>query len=157
MFKIAKKDLYEAFQSAPDVLFVGAAGNSDNDVEFDEFIPSSFELPNLLITGAVDQAGEATSFTSGGQTVKVYANGFEVDSYVPGGRRMKLSGTSMASPNVTNLAAKLLARDPSLTPREVIELIEAGAEDFGQDTPMFVINPKRSMELLEEKVARKSG
>jgi hypothetical protein len=157
MFNIAKRDLYEAFQNAPDVLFVGAAGNSDNDVEFDEFIPSSFELPNLMIVGAVDQAGETTSFTSGGRTVAVYANGFEVDSYVPGGNRMELSGTSMASPNVANLAAKLLARDPSLTPEQVIELIKSGADDFGKDQPMWVINPQRSMELLEKKVARKSG
>ena len=107
--------------------------------------------------GAVDQAGEATGFTSFGRTVEVYSNGFEVDSYVPGGRRMKLSGTSMAAPNVTNLAAKLLARDPSLKPEDVIRLIKDGAEDFGKDKPMFVINPKRSMELLEKRLAKKSG
>jgi hypothetical protein len=157
MFSIAKKDLEAAFRAAPNVLFVGAAGNSDTDVEFDGFIPSAFELPNLLITGAVDQAGEATGFTSHGRTVEVYANGFEVDSYVPGGRRMALSGTSMAAPNVTNLAAKLLARDPSLKPEDVIRLIKDGAEDFGKDKPMMVINPKRSMELLEKKLASKSG
>ena len=56
----------------------------------------------------MDQAGEATTFTSFGPTVNVYSNGFEVDSYVPGGDRLKFSGTSMASPNVVNLAAELL-------------------------------------------------
>lgn len=157
MFAMAKKDLEAAFRSAPDVLFVGAAGNSDTDVEFDEFIPSAFELPNLIIAGAVDQAGEATGFTSHGRTVAVYSNGFEVDSYVPGGKRMRLSGTSMSAPNVTNLAAKLLARDPSLKPEEVIQLIKGGAEDFGEGKPMWVINPKRSMELLEKRLASKSG
>ena len=37
-----------------------AAGNSDNDVNFDEVIPSSFDLPNMITVGAVDQAGEET-------------------------------------------------------------------------------------------------
>ncbi len=157
MFEIARRDLHEAFTSAPEILFVGAAGNSDNDVEFDQFIPSGFKMPNLLITGAVDQAGEPTVFTSSGRTVAVYSNGFEVDSYVPGGNRMKLSGTSMASPNVVNLAAKLLAMDPSLTPAQVVKLIKEGSDDFGKKEPMLVISPKRSVELLKERLGKKSG
>jgi hypothetical protein len=36
---------------------------------------------------------------------------------VPSGERVPLSGTSMASPNVANLAGKLAALDPALTPR----------------------------------------
>ncbi|MGB9069829.1 MAG: S8 family serine peptidase [Candidatus Acidiferrales bacterium] len=68
-----------------------------------------------------------TPFTSYGDTVVVDADGFEVESYVPGGARLKLSGTSMASPNVVNLAAKLFALDPSLTPAQAIGLIEQGA------------------------------
>ena len=52
----------------------------------------------LRVVGAVDQAGDPTDFTSGGRNVKVYANGFQVESYVPGGGTMKMSGTSMASP-----------------------------------------------------------
>lgn len=155
MFDIVKNDLEEAFKNAPEILFVGGAGNSDNDVEFDQFIPPAFALPNLMIAGAVDQAGQATGFTSFGRTVTVYSNGFEVESYVPGGNRMKLSGTSMASPNVVNLAAKLLARDPKLTPPEVARLIVDGADDMGIDRPMLVINPKRSFELLEERHARR--
>ncbi|MCZ6765969.1 MAG: S8 family serine peptidase, partial [bacterium] len=157
MFNITKADLYKAMKDAPGILFVAGAGNSDNDVEFDDFIPSGFDLPNVLVSGAVDQAGEPTSFTSFGSTVTVYSNGFEVDSYVPGGRRMKLSGTSMASPNVANLAAKLIAKDPTLTPHNVIQLIEDGADDFGTDNPMLVINPKKSLELLTRRTARKSG
>jgi hypothetical protein len=152
MFKITRDGLYNAIASAPDIIFCVAAGNSDNDVEFDEFIPSGFDLPNVLVSGAVDQAGEATGFTSEGRTVRVYANGFEVDSYVPGGNRVKMSGTSMASPNVANLAGKLVARDPSLTPEEVAGLIIDGADNMGEDgKTMRVINPKKSLELLNER------
>ena len=89
---------------------VTSAGNSDNDIQFDEFYPSSYDYPNLLTVGAVDLAGDETSFTSLGK-VDVYGNGFEVDSYVPGGNRIPFNGTSMSSPQVVNLAGKLLAPD----------------------------------------------
>jgi subtilisin family serine protease len=149
MFETAKAALETAMKSAPEILFVGGAGNSDNDIAFDEFFPPMFKLPNLLIAGAVDQAGEATGFTSFGPTVNVYANGFEVESHVPGGAKLKLSGTSMASPNVANLAAKLIAIDPTLTPPDVIELILGGCDTQTQGTQtMHVVNPKRSVELL---------
>ncbi len=152
MFEVTKAGLEKAFRSAPEILFVGGAGNSDNDIEFDEFVPPAFRLPNLMIAGAVDQAGDATSFTSFGPTVNVYSNGFEVDSYVPGGDRMKLSGTSMASPNVVNLGAKLFAIEPSLSPADVIELIREGCDVAHEgDQEIHIMNPKRSVELLRER------
>ena len=128
IFDIGRDGLLAALKSAPGILFITAAGNSDNDVNFDEVIPSSFDLPNLITVGAVDQAGDDTSFTSFGKNVSAYADGFEVESPIPGGTTLKLSGTSMASPAVTNLAAKLFALDPSLKPADVIDLIKEGLE-----------------------------
>jgi subtilisin family serine protease len=151
VFQLQKEALHAAIRDADDILFVCAAGNADNDVEFDEYIPSSFDLPNLLVVGAVDQAGEPTGFTSFGRTVRVYANGFEVESYVPGGDRMAMSGTSMASPNVANLAGKILALRPELGPREVIELIERGADEKTDGEHTFLlINPQRTIALVQE-------
>ncbi len=148
VFALQKDGLYEGINGAPDILFVCAAGNADNDVEFDEDVPSSFDLPNLIVVGAVDQAGEPTGFTSFGRTVQVYANGFEVESYVPGGQRMKMSGTSMASPQVANLAAKLLAINPSLEPAELIDLIKKGADQRkAGDVEYLLLNPKHTVEL----------
>jgi subtilisin family serine protease len=152
MFALVKQGLYDALAGAPDILFVGGAGNDNNDIEFDEFVPPMFQLPNLLIAGAVDQAGDPTGFTSFGPTVNVYANGFEVDSYVPGGDRLAFSGTSMAAPNVTNLAAKLLALESGLTPPEVIELILAGADErYEGEQLLRIIHPQRSVELLKRR------
>ena len=149
LFEIGREAMYRAMKGAPGILFVGAAGNANNDIAFDEFYPPMFDLDNLLIAGAVDQAGDATSFTSFGPTVSVYSNGFEVDSFVPGGARMKLSGTSMASPNVVNLAAKLFALKPSLTPAEAARLIVDGAEVKKQgDQVLRIIDPRKSVELL---------
>lgn len=102
--------------------------------------------------GAVDQAGEVTSFTSFGK-VDVYANGFEVDSYVPGGERLKLSGTSMASPQVLNLVGKLLAVKPDLTTAELRELVMKGADQAGEDDRLIMLlNQKRSMERLQTRI-----
>jgi len=150
ILSILKAGLHDAIKGSPNILFISSAGNEDSDVEFDEVIPSSFDLPNLLIVGAVDQAGEPTSFTSSGRNVVVYANGFEVESYVPGGERMKASGTSMSSPNVTNLAAKLLALKPTLKPAEVVELIKKGADRKEGTFPYLLLNPERSVGLLRE-------
>jgi subtilisin family serine protease len=145
LYDISYKKLYDAIQRDAATLYVIAAGNSDNNVKFDEVMPSSFKLPNVLVAGAVDQAGDQTSFTSFGN-VDVYSSGFEVDSYVPGGDRMKLSGTSMAAPNVTNLAAKLWAVNPKLTVEQVKQYIVQSAEEKkAGDKTIRLLNPKASL------------
>lgn len=146
-FEIEKKALSRAFASAPGILFVTSAGNSNSDSSFGEYIPSSIVLPNLLTVGAVDKAGDEASFTSYGPTVVVHANGYQVDSFLPGGKRVALSGTSMSSPNVTNLAAKLLAAKPSLKPAEVIAIIRETA-DRTEDGRRILINPAKAMARL---------
>lgn len=151
MFEIEKEALYKAFQSAPEILFICGSGNENNDAGFQEYIPASFEgLPNLLTIGAVDSEGKKTSFTTEGKAVRFYANGFEVESFVPGGNKVKFSGTSMASPNVANLAAKILALNPKLSPQQVISLIEKGADNLPENPQLKLINPKKTISLLKE-------
>ncbi|MBN1782033.1 S8 family serine peptidase [bacterium] len=147
IFDILKQGLYDALKSQPDILFVSAAGNSDSDIEFDEIIPN-YNLPNLLSVGAVDQAGDETSFTSFGENVHVHANGFEVESYIPGGTQLAFSGTSMASPNVLNLVGKLLAIDPDLTVADIRKLIMDGTET-SEDGRIVLINPKKSIGIVK--------
>lgn len=150
IYDIGDSAFRKAIQDAPEILFITSAGNSDNDVTFDEFYPSSYDYPNILSVGAVDSEGNETSFTSLGK-VELYANGFEVESYVPGGNRLKLSGTSMASPQVLNLAGKLLALNPELTTSDLRRLILEGADTKQLESrEIRLMNPKRSLELLEE-------
>lgn len=149
IFGIWHDAVEEAIRSAPNTLFICAAGNSDSNAEFTGEAPAGLHLPNLIAVGAVDQAGEETSFTSYGNTVVVDADGYEVESFVPGGAKVRMSGTSMASPNVVNLAAKLIALDPSLTPEQTIALIKKGA-DRSPDGRRNLINPKATVELLKQ-------
>ena len=148
LYSIWRNAIEIAIKNSPNTLFITAAGNSDSNNSFVEDVPSSLHLPNLLAVGAVNQAGDETSFTSYGDTVVVDADGYNVESYVPGGARLKLSGTSMASPNVVNLAAKLFALDPSLTPAQVIDLIQRGAT-ASEDGRRHLIDEKRSVALLQ--------
>jgi subtilisin family serine protease len=139
--------LREAMTSAPNVLFVPAAGNSNADARFEDSVPSAFDLPNSLTAGAVDRGGDEAAFTSYGK-VDVYANGYQVESVVPGGAVQAWSGTSMAAPQVVNLAAKILARYPALTAVQVKKLIVDGAqvkEVTGRK--LRILDPKRSLEL----------
>jgi hypothetical protein len=152
IFDIWREAVEGAIRSAPHTLFVCAAGNSNSDTGFSQDVPASLDLPNLIAVGAVDQAGEETSFTSYGATVVVDANGFQVESYVPGGTKLKFSGTSMSSPNVVNLAGKLMALDPSLTPEQTIDLIKRGA-DHSADGRRNLINPKATVALLKARAS----
>jgi subtilisin family serine protease len=153
IYAIWRKAIETAIQNSPNTLFVAAAGNSDSNAGFGGDVPASLHLPNLITVGAVNQAGDETSFTSYGDTVLVHADGYNVESYVPGGARLKLSGTSMATPNVVNLAAKLFALDPSLTPAQVIDLIRRGATT-SDDGRRHLIDEKRSVELWKEQAKR---
>ncbi len=145
-----EQSLTAAFRDAPQILFVAAAGNSNADIGFAGAIPADIALPNVLTVGAVDQAGDEASFTSYGERVRVYANGFQVESVLPGGSKTRVSGTSLAAPQVTNLAAKLFALNPKLTPTEVIKLILDGATKSA-DGKRLLIDPKASGALLKVK------
>jgi subtilisin family serine protease len=150
LFNIWREALENAIKNTPNTLFVCSAGNSDSDATFIQHVPSAFHLPNLIAVGAVNQAGDETSFTSYGSTVAVDADGYQVESSVPGGGTLRASGTSCASPNVANLAAKLFALDPTLTPEQVIDLIKRGATT-SEDGRRHLIDEKRSVALLRDR------
>jgi tetratricopeptide (TPR) repeat protein len=136
-----------AMAGAPGILFVSAAGNSNNSNTFTRTVPASFDLPNAITVGAVDQAGDQAAFTSFGK-VDVFADGYEVESVLPGGEHQKWSGTSMAAPQVVNLAAKLLAAHPHLTTADLRRLIIDGADTkvVGGRT-IRLLNEKKSFAL----------
>jgi subtilisin family serine protease len=145
LFDQERTALRAAIASAPDILFVAGSGNENNNADFADYIPAGLELPNLVTVGAVDQSGEETNFSTFGKTVVLHANGFEVSSVIPGGEKMKISGASMAAPQVSNLAAKLIALDPTLTPVKVKAMIMASAEKRGRVT---LIHPKATLAQL---------
>jgi subtilisin family serine protease len=144
IFNTINSALENAFRSAPDILFVAGAGNEDEDVDFVRSFPAGINLPNVITVGAVDSALQPAGFTSYGKSIDVYANGFEVPSKVPGGMPINISGTSLAAPQVTNLAAKLLALNPNLTVAQLRQIIESTATPEGAKG-LKVIDPKAAL------------
>jgi subtilisin family serine protease len=149
LFGIEKNALYEAMKKAPEILFVAAAGNANNDIDFANYIPGGLKLPNIMNVGAVDIEGKETGFTTTGKGVLVYSNGYEVESYIPGGEKRKYSGTSMAAPQVVNLAAKIWSKNPNLTVAELKDLIIKGATPSKVNPEILLIHPKQTLEMAK--------
>jgi hypothetical protein len=103
---------------------------------------------NDLVVGAVDDQDQFTTFTTSGENVEFYANGYRIPSLVPGGRVIPFSGTSMAAPQVANLAAKILAIRPDFKPADVIAAIRTNADPIPDKPGRFIINPKRTIEAV---------
>lgn len=134
------------FEACPDTLFVIAAGNSNEDVAEYEEVAAANVAPNLLVVGAVDRFGSWATFTnSNPERVRVFDHGVEVDSLIPNGEHVPLSGTSMASPNVANLAGKMLAVNPALTPPRLIEMIYETGDPIAAPFNGHIANETRAV------------
>lgn len=116
------------------VLIVQAAGNDSKNIDEKENYPSPIYLDgtrakNHIMVGATSDGknGVLTAFFSnyGVKNVNVFAPGVNIYSTVPGnGKYEKNSGTSMAAPVVTGVAALLMSYFPKLSALQVKEIIE---------------------------------
>ena len=74
-----------------------------------------------------------------------------MDSVLPGGDHLSASGTSAASPQVTNLAAKLFAKYPHLTAVQVKKLIVDGSDEKEiTGRRIRLLNERQSFELASQ-------
>ncbi len=107
------KELEDAIKRASDkgALFVAAAGNSSANNDKSPNYPSNYDVPNVLAVAAIDNRGQMASFSSYGRTtVDVAAPGVKIYSSTNTGYD-SWSGTSMATPHVSGIAALVLANE----------------------------------------------
>ncbi|MEO1373287.1 MAG: S8 family serine peptidase [Cyanobacteria bacterium J06635_10] len=106
------------------VLFVAAAGNSNNDNDVSPVYPASHTLNNIISVASTDHNDQRSSFSNYGATsVDLGAPGENIYSTLPGDGYGFASGTSMAAPHVAGAAALIMSLDPSLTSNQVKNVI----------------------------------
>ncbi|PYM93048.1 MAG: peptidase S8 [Candidatus Rokuibacteriota bacterium] len=111
------------------ILFIAAAGNNSSDNDVTPAYPAGYNLPNILAVAATTRTDALASFSNfGRRTVHLGAPGQEILSTTPGNTYSVFSGTSMATPHVTGVAALLKAQDPSRDWRALKNLILAGGD-----------------------------
>ena len=103
-----------------DILFVASAGNDADDNDVITRYPTGYGTPNLISVAAIDNRDLLAYFSNyGATTVHLGAPGVSVRSTFPNNGYGSLSGTSMAAPHVSGVAALLLAKTPSLSTADV--------------------------------------
>jgi subtilisin family serine protease len=121
------------YAASKDVLIVHAAGNDGKDVDIEENFPNdsmdkiSEISDNFLTVGALDNSygsNIVASFSNfGALNVDVFAPGMKIYATVPNNKYKYEQGTSMASPNAAGVAALIRSYYPTLTAKEVKQII----------------------------------
>ncbi len=116
-----------------DVLIVHAAGNDGEDIDKTEnypnrtFVEAKQDAENWIEVGASSWKNEAdfvANFSNyGKQSVDVFAPGVDLYSTTPEQSYESLSGTSMAAPVVSGVAALLMSYYPELSAQDVKDII----------------------------------
>jgi subtilisin family serine protease len=126
IFKQASKTIAKY----PNILFIFSAGNSGLSNDEYPHYPSKIKLPNTLSIGATNGEFLATFSNFGLKSVDIGAPGVAILSLVPkvysqDGKDLysPSSGTSMAAPYVSNLAAQIKNINPTLKSSDIKEII----------------------------------
>jgi len=122
----------QAFHNAVDVayangvLLVAAAGN-----DYGGAVSYPAAYSSVVAVSATDSNDNLASFSNVGSKVELAAPGVNVLSTWMGGGYNTISGTSMATPHVSGVAALAIQANPLLSNVEIRALLQSTADDLG--------------------------
>ncbi len=115
-------------------LLIAAAGNDgDATANFPAF------HPDVMSVASIDQAGRRSSFSNCNNDVEIAAPGEDVWSTFPGNSYGVISGTSMATPHVSGVAAMLMS-EKGLTAAQTRATLKSTAQGSGGCNSIGVVN-----------------
>ncbi len=117
-----------AFESAYNggMLFIAAAGNDGNT---SKSYPASYD--SVVSVAAVDSSQNLASFSQRNNQVEIAAPGVNVESTLPGNTYASWSGTSMATPHVSGVAALVWSLHPECSSSQMRNVLNMTAIDKG--------------------------
>lgn len=142
------------------VLLIHASGNENKNIDIIENYPtafhSSYQASNWVEVGASNQyiTNLFANFSNfGASKVDLFAPGVSIISTTPNNSYAKASGTSMATPVVSGIAAVIKGKYPKLTPEELKDILMT----TGTRYPLrYVYNPEAGKSVLFSNLS-KSG
>lgn len=131
----ASTSLCDAVDAATDagVLIIASAGNSGNPKGKGTNTGYPATCNNAIAVAATTQNDSRASFSSTGQAVEISAPGSGIYSSLLDQSYGSWSGTSMAAPHVSGVAALVKDANSSLTPQELRSILQNTAIDLGDN------------------------
>jgi hypothetical protein len=141
---------------ARDAVVVAAMGN-DAALDSPSIYPAA--LDSVIAVGAVDGQGLRADFSSEGDHILISAPGVDILSTVPTYRVPNvvvtgsppvgpMSGTSMATPIVTAVVARVLTYKPDLSRSQVIDSIKGNSDSWNRETGRGVIDAHATLSAV---------
>lgn len=145
------------------VLLIHAAGNSSKNIDKNDNFPNKKPLKGKCVESWIE-VGSSTwvpaeymvsDFSNyGKKSIDIFAPGSDIYSTVPENGYEMLSGTSMAAPVVTGVAALIMSYYPELKAQEVKNILINSAADFKEAR---IDIPGESQDLVKFKRLGKNG
>ncbi len=151
------QSLHEAIAYAYDrkVAFVAAAGNNTSNNDVYPMFPANYDAPNLISVASTTSTDVLSYFSNfGSNTVHFASPGSGIYSAFLGGTYMTMSGTSMATPFVSGVAALIAREQPTINGYQIRDVILNSASSVNTNVNGSTVTGKR-LNVLNSVMAAK--
>ncbi|MCB0348683.1 MAG: S8 family serine peptidase [Bdellovibrionales bacterium] len=140
------QSLHEAIAYAYDrkVAFIAAAGNSTSNNDIYPMFPANYDAPNMISVASSTSTDALSYFSNYGEdTVHLASPGSSIYSTFLGGTYTTMSGTSMATPFVSGVAALIAREQPGINGYQIRDILLSSATSVNTDVNGKTITGRR--------------